>query len=332
MAFRERLAKSSVILTRRSSLQKIYDLPEDEINLLLDRFNSRISGISSINVGNSLADEFEKIILASRRRRSRAKPASSIVTSHADIQPTDANLFVETGGKCPICGAKIVAFGERGGRPCEVVDITPLNVRKDYRTAVEYGVTNADMPEPGTAEGRIVLCCDCAVMYNTGPTAEEFKKVYEAKRMLLARSKLASEIPGFALDAEISKVLTGLAELRDFAELENLSMTALRIDQKINMDNHLLLEKIRDYVVRYYKFIENRCGQLETQGDLDFTLLASQVKTCYLRLRGLGQEETFQLIAEWMQEKTGTTSMIACEILTAFFVQNCEVFDDTAAR
>lgn len=108
---------------------------------------------------------------------------------------------------------------------------------------------------------------------------------------------------------------------------ETLEDTAWRVREKI-IGNDLLKIKIEWYVVRYYQFIKSVFNQMEREGLLDFDSIAGAIQNSYRRLclKGYTQEEIFAHLADWIKKKTNSTSLPLCEIIVAFFVQNCEVF------
>jgi hypothetical protein len=67
---------------------------------------------------------------------------------------------------------------------------------------------------------------------------------------------------------------------------------------------------------------------MEREGAFDFDGVASDVRRSFRKLEsgGYPQEEIFKHLVEWFMKKTNTKSALPCEIIVAFFVQNCEVF------
>ena len=59
-----------------------------------------------------------------------------------------------------------------------------------------------------------------------------------------------------------------------------------------------------------------------------FDTLASQVKSFYLKCSQTcsKQDQLFTILVDWLDEKTEHYSKRACEIVIAFFIQDCEVF------
>ena len=63
------------------------------------------------------------------------------------------------------------------------------------------------------------------------------------------------------------------------------------------------------------------------KGDLS-EIISLQIKSYYLKQinSGFGQQAIFDNIVAWINAKTKPKTNDAAEILTSFFVQNCEVF------
>ena len=109
-------------------------------------------------------------------------------------------------------------------------------------------------------------------------------------------------------------------------------MEPLSLKRKIAGDNALLVLKVRAYVTEYYKFIEGCFSDLDDEGRLSFALIASQVKTFYLSIneKKVRQSVVFDAVSDWIGKRAHSSDRAACEALTSFFIQNCEVFDEIA--
>lgn len=108
---------------------------------------------------------------------------------------------------------------------------------------------------------------------------------------------------------------------------EILEYTALRVRDKITSNVPLII-KTEGFVVQYYMFIKSIFVQMEREGIIDFDNVASDVKRSYKKLLtgGHTQDEIYAHLVEWFMKKTKAKSALPCEIIVAFFVQNCEVF------
>ena len=87
-----------------------------------------------------------------------------------------------------------------------------------------------------------------------------------------------------SLEDEIQSVLYGLAGITDDTDLEELSLDALRFDQKILPENHFMKNDEMIRVLRYYNYINNLFSAMDRDGTGDFDLIASEVETAYKKL------------------------------------------------
>ncbi len=82
----------------------------------------------------------------------------------------------------------------------------------------------------------------------------------------------------------MQSVLYGLAGITDDTELEELSLDALRFDQRILPKNHFLKNDEMMWVLRYYNYINNLFSAIDRDGTGDFDLIVSEVETAYKKL------------------------------------------------
>lgn len=112
-------------------------------------------------------------------------------------------------------------------------------------------------------------------------------------------------------------------------ELKNLRMLPVDIKKKIK-GNAILEEKISNLAIKYYRYIREVLLVKQEENPCNFEYLASEVSEMY---RGFNentksQDEIFDKITEsFMNTTRGKIGRATSEILTSFFVQNCEVFD-----
>ena len=239
----------------------------------------------------------------------------------------DIPLLAEADYECPICHQPLVEYVKNAPvKKYEVVNIYPDNLSG---FASEFAL----IPKPKTVNApgnKIALCRDHAEEYILEPTVEEYTKLREIKDHIASTHSLRMNINDATLEEEIQSVLYGLAEITDDTKLEELPLDALRLDQKILPENHLLKNDEMMRVLRYYNYINDLFSRIDREGTSYFDLIASEVEVAYKKLdKGqLSQDEIVNELAEWVKNKSGVGSryMRACHIVIAYFIQNCEVF------
>ena len=134
------------------------------------------------------------------------------------------------------------------------------------------------------------------------------------------------------IEVALTEVVGKLARLSSDEMPKPLHMNACRVKKKATECSDVMVADITNNVVLYYNFINEQLGILEANGTASVNLILSQVQVCYqsLKASGVGQQDAFYRVRDWLMEKTGSKNELAFNIMMAFFVQNCEVFDAPA--
>ena len=134
------------------------------------------------------------------------------------------------------------------------------------------------------------------------------------------------------LESEISEVVNGMKNIDRAGELVELRMDALKVRQKIEPTNKLLIDSVTDDVTHYYCYIESLFADIDGKESGTFDRIASEVRLAYQKIKneGLSQEAVFKYMADWLKEKMpiGQRNDMAINAVISFFIQNCEVFDE----
>ena len=129
-------------------------------------------------------------------------------------------------------------------------------------------------------------------------------------------------------------VINALGNLsdEDVKSLTRTHMNAVRVKRKAVGCAAIFVKQMESHVSQYYRFIQEQLGSCESRGLMNFGKVAAQVKLCYetLKEQESSLQEIYYKVTEWLICKSGSTDRLSCEILTSFFVQNCEVFDAPA--
>lgn len=241
-----------------------------------------------------------------------------------EVEYQDIPYLDEANYECPLTQKKLVEIiKNKSISKYSITQIFPENLPEDLRLSFE-----SLHPRPMTFdcyENLIALSKEASENYMNNPTIDEFKELYDIKKVLSKRYKAKQAINRMELEEDIRYVISSLTELSP-SEMVELEYNALKIDQKIS-DDPLLKNEIKRQVVEYYRFIENVFKELES----NFDVIASEIKLCYLKLEklGLSKEDIILGISNWIETKAkpGPNCHVACNIIVAFFIQNCEVFN-----
>ena len=237
----------------------------------------------------------------------------------------DIPLLAEVDFQCPICHRRLIEQVKANAiKKYNIIHIFPDGRHKDFG---DRKPANLDAPS-----NLIALCRDHAEEYLLAPTAEAYQELKKLKQKTSMTYSRRNAVNDASLDEEIREVLLGLANIPPEATLEELSMDALRLDQKILPNNTLLLNDETTRVLRYYHYIEKLFASMEREGTGNFNLIASEIAVAFQKLNQgtLSQDEIVEELAKWIKNKSGVgdSNLRACHIVVAYFIQNCEVFDE----
>lgn len=242
----------------------------------------------------------------------------------------DHAYLLEVNGLCPLCGKNLlVTKGNRKSKLYQIAHIYPNSPMpeqvKELIDLERLGNTCEDF------ENKIALCKDCHGLYDDGVTKKEYLDLVEIKKKLsnIASSK---ELMSYQnLEEEILLVINSLGTITpdDLREIE-LKYTGLEVKKKFESHYMILKNKIETYNCTYYFFIKERFQNLEIEDKVNFNIIASEIRTSFLKCdkEMNNKSDIFNSLVLWIQSKIKMASIEACEVIIAFFVQNCEVFDE----
>jgi len=205
----------------------------------------------------------------------------------------------------------------------------PLYQKGPSGSAFDYTIVQINPKySADTEDNLIAMCPECARKYQFQAGKEKIARLEDLKlRFSLiteTRDKLAYE-----------QIVTGVAQLihkigeLPLHKIENLNYNPTKIENKMDKEDPALFVKIYNHVSAFYPDVEMLFKNEESENGLDFEKFCSQIKYLYRDAKNQGhtQTEIFQLLVDWLVGETNEASTL-CEVLVAYFVQKCEVFDD----
>ncbi|GEB32816.1 ABC-three component system protein [Brevibacillus parabrevis] len=235
-------------------------------------------------------------------------------------------LFNEVGGYCPFCGDELTH--RKNGKifkSFEVAHIYPANPLPEEVELLKGEIKLSE--DVNDLKNVIAACKKCHGLFDNPRTVAEYRKWCRLKQGLIQEAQLKSTYYMFNIESEIRVVLENLQNID--GNIIPLSYDSLKIDQKTNHTLPFILKrKITNDTVDYFDFIRNIFITLDQETPHKFDTLASQIKSFYWKCMQTNesQEYIYNALVEWLFEKTDRYSQRACEIVIAFFVQDCEVF------
>ncbi len=230
---------------------------------------------------------------------------------------------------CPICGEELL-HNIKGSltKNYDLAYVFPKNL--DIELVSDFNLIKIKPDNMESLDNKLILCKSCNLKYNKTPNIDFYKKLVESKELLNRNENLDSKLSIINMDEKITFLLEKLKNFKDVAD------TPLRIDpttvSKKIQDNIILENTIKDYVSHYFYFIQERISNYEDQGFIKVNNLASSIKICYQEISKVENDQSiiFYEISDWLRKKLklDSTYRTASDIVVAYFVQNCEVFDE----
>jgi len=238
-------------------------------------------------------------------------------------------LTTQVEGNCPLCGSGLFYTKKsKSYKAYELAHIYPLNpTPAEIEELKNESLLHSDVNHP---DNLIPLCLACHGKFDKPRTVKEYRELANQKKSLIRRSQQQEIQKSYQIENDIQKVIEGL-----YSDSNALNELDLEYDPKSLKDkfDHTLLiptqQKIKHNVSDYYQYIKARFLEIESENPNSSVLIYSQVKTFYLKQKSLGlqQQDIFSNIVEWFYVKTKPQTVEAAEIVTSFFIQNCEVFE-----
>lgn len=241
------------------------------------------------------------------------------------VKADDIALLAETNYCCPLCQKPLIENAK--DKPVERYKITPILPPGLDKESLKDFAELCDPPKKvNSTKNLIALDADCSNRYLDDPTPEEYAHLMQLKTDLSRSYAASSAIDSIYLEEEIRTVVSSLTSLTNEENLTKLSYDALHVAEKMSEANRILVTQIQLQVVLYYTYIQ----KLFSDSGADFQLICSEVKTASRKLEnsGLPYEEVINRLSGWFMNhaQLGGSSKQACDIVVAFFIQNCEVF------
>ena len=241
----------------------------------------------------------------------------------------DLAYLLEVDGTCLLCGKYMLEVKGKGRhKNYQIAHIypnspTPIEV-KELKGLERLGANCEDF------ENKIALCNACHGYYDDHKTQEEYLKLLKIKKNLLLSSKAKIATSHQDLEQEIILVINALSGI-DIKKIK-LEYKALKISTKIEDAYPILRLKIETYVCIYFNFIKQTFQNLDQAGQINFELVASEIRTSFLKCEEemISKSQIFESLVKWLKSKSVGSSNEGCEAIISYFVQSCEVFHEIA--
>jgi hypothetical protein len=242
--------------------------------------------------------------------------------------PQNIALLSQVSNVCPLCSEPL--FYKKEGKSYKNYDIAhiyPLNPTPLEITLLEHEERLSN--DVNDENNVIPLCGICHGKFDKPRTVEDYRMLFKIKKDLIDHSGQEAIWKKYAIEDEISAIIDAIYNDPEFENKTEIEFTPKELDEKLDSTiSRPTKIKIKNNVREYFIFIRTKFAELDS-AKIDLSeIISLQIKTYYLKQKnmGLNQQAIFDNIVLWIHTKTKPKTNDAAEILTSFFIQNCEVF------
>ena len=214
-------------------------------------------------------------------------------------------LVAEAGGNCLRCGKKIAVS------------------HSSDDDSVSYGTRFTLSPGDD-----IVVCSNCRCEL-TNASDEEKLALHQKKSDLHIRSLAREAMSKHTLSTEIRQTLLAVSKMQSSPNTK-LREKPTKVENKVHDDD--LKDLILLRVTRKYQGVNDELYRLSGEDKVVMDQHAQIIRRMYQDaslIKGINQQGIFNELVNEICAQTGESLRTAAEIVVSYFVQRCEVFDET---
>lgn len=294
------------------TFSNLIKLLEKDVTVPNKKYKELAAYYSANKIGEFLARSF--LYAVSRQNKS----------SEQGVEVDDLPLLYEVNHNCALCNTSLLkSKNKRTLQKYSITKIYPDNLSDEDKELFQNKRQPAKKLD--SYNNKIALCPNCSDMYTFDVELSDYVELFDIKEEYATKRRLQQELNNLPLEDEIEDVIHALGNIKQLDELEKFNLDVLKVNQKIRPENVILLDILKSYILKYYRFIENCFSEIG-----NFESIAIDIRKAFIKLEKVykNQNEIIDGLIEWMLQLTGLPKekRRACEIIIAFFVQNCEVF------
>ena len=239
-----------------------------------------------------------------------------------------AKLISEVDSLCPLCQEELIVL--RNGsttnlsQAAHIYPHSPTTSEKELLKNVPRLSS-----DPESVDNLIMLCHNCHHKFDNPRTVPDYMTLYNLKKKLINRNTAREYYKKHSLEDDLVSLLGSVEAVDVEANHQQLSYDVMTVREKMSKgaSKPTIQQVIRD-VRDYYLPIRAALVQLEHDAPGKSDLIAKQVSLFYSELnqKNLSQDEIYQVICDWFDRKTYQQYTPLIPIITAYYIQNCEVF------
>lgn len=303
-------------LSPENYIESLNSRPAETRKLLADDFLSYDAEVTEDNVAEKTAKWFVEIIqtAAGMAPKSKLEQQKQYQLTGEMRSKYGSYLLNEVNHFCPFPGC---------GR-----SLTKTNAGKAIDS---YEISLIDRSKASDLSNLLALCPQCYATYCLDDSPKTCKALLGVKKILKSHNHSLALLDDLPLEKGIVGVISKLKKLKE-TELTEASLDPKELKQKLKpADNFALYSQVSLFVMTYFVRIREIMINLDKRGEIDYEEVQDQMHAIYKRLKKAKKTnmEIFNEIVDKIHRVTLQESTY-CQIVVAYFVQSCEVFDAAA--
>lgn len=310
----KKLAQTIVYrLTPQNVIDSISSHDETQLKLLADDLSGYDPEVNAANVAERVSDWLVQIVQAA------AGLVPQDALAKAKQQQLDAELkskygdylLAEEENRCgfPGCGRELV-------------------LTKDGRISYAYEVSVIEKDAPTIPDNLLAMCPRCHATYLLDSDKKVMREVKENKKLFAVHRLNVHLLDDLPLEKGIVSVITKISRLNE-KDLADASLDPKEIKQKLDPSKDTAIYyAVKNYVGIYFVRIREIMMSLDKRGVIDYEEIQDQMHALYRRLKK-AKKSRIEIFNEITQKvhRVSLQEDVYCQIVVAYFVQSCEVFD-----
>lgn len=295
------------------TLEEFFDeISEDGASLVVKEFGPVIPEINKLNFTQELTDYVTEAVYQLAKCKRPTASALAPVKKESDEWKGlyGDHLLAESENICcfPGCSRPLLVTDSNGGAQ-KVYEIAQIDTKKDAHI-----------------NNLVALCPNCHARYSMNPDNADTKELKRIKALKASLLQMQQGLSADVLEKNLLHVIKRLANLK-VSENAEIIYDPVHVREKIDAKtDRLLYQSVSRLVQDNFLDLHNILQDAHRNGDLDVEVLRLQVKTLYLKNKNKAPSEVFSAIVEKFAQTT-KADRLYCQIVVAYFVQSCEIFE-----
>lgn len=177
----------------------------------------------------------------------------------------------------------------------------------------------------------LALCPNCHARLNVSRNNKITKDLSFRKRLLIASQQSKKLLDDMPLEEGIIGVVSKIKKIDSIAP-DDISLDPKDVSQKLNpSDDFVLYNTVHGFVTSYFTRIKKLMREADKRKEIDYEEVQDQIRAMYRKLKK-AKKSNMEIFTE-IYSKIHRVTMeeeLYCQIVVAYFIQSCEVFDAVA--